>query len=101
MPVPGTLIGAFVQSLRSNFSTVLNEFRGGSSRRSVDSAGLRRAVRREEEQLGRPAAFTLISSDWRSPRGGRSYWDVYCGGAALTCGAGAELPASLPYRISP
>ena len=55
-------------------------------------------MRREEEQLGRLAAFTLISSDWRSPRGGRSYWDVYSGGAALTrgagAGAGAELPAS-------
>lgn len=54
-------------------------------------------MRREEEQLGRPAVFTLISSDWRSPRGGRSSWDVYCGGAALTRGAGAELPASLPF----
>ena len=61
-------------------------------------------MRREEEQLGRPAVFTLISSDWRSPRGGRSSWDVYCGGAALTRGAaaltrgaGAELPASFPF----
>lgn len=47
--------------------------------------------------IGAPGGLHPNFKRLESPRGGRSSWDVYCEGAALTRGAGAELPASLPF----